>query len=519
MPSWMRCSSSKRRHLAMAVMILPAFAQQSWATTLQQSSQQTKPNYCSPNGAIQDTFCEFETVDSVNGKIFSLVDLRKDCPFWQEDLLCVQKDCAVQEVTDESEIPPEWKAGALSTVDFSTMDQSFGLFQKKCEYTDKDFCVVDDDSSSDGVYVDLLKNPERFTGYAGDSAARVWRAVYTENCFDTAESSGSFPGNDGQCMEKRVFYRLISGLHSSISTHICDKSLNRKTGEWYPDLECFLFRVGRFPDRVENLYFAYVVLLRSIAKLAPYLKSYKWCTGIFSDRKKIESLIEQIVEQSLSAPSTFDEKLMFADSSSKALKDEFKLHFRNVSRIMDCVGCEKCRLWGKLQVSGFGTALKILFSFGDNPKDFKLSRSELVALINGFGRLSDSIEAMNRFRKQMDIEEQERGATTDEEEDATLAAAVNKKLLLGLSALDLSYTAFLDPRFFLSWVVGLLLFVLGLARVIQKGYQMEKGTMKLPEGYKENSKPFEEEPVENGAEAAEIPRNGAVNGHGKNKKA
>lgn len=29
---------------------------------------------------------------------------------------------------------------------------------------------------------------------------------------------------------------------------------------------------------------------------------------------------------------------------------------------MDCVGCDKCRLWGKLQTHGMGTALKILFS-------------------------------------------------------------------------------------------------------------------------------------------------------------
>lgn len=29
---------------------------------------------------------------------------------------------------------------------------------------------------------------------------------------------------------------------------------------------------------------------------------------------------------------------------------------------MDCVGCDKCKLWGKLQVQGLGTALKILFS-------------------------------------------------------------------------------------------------------------------------------------------------------------
>jgi len=32
------------------------------------------------------------------------------------------------------------------------------------------------------------------------------------------------------------------------------------------------------------------------------------------------------------------------------------------SALMDCVGCEKCRLWGKLQILGVGTALKILFS-------------------------------------------------------------------------------------------------------------------------------------------------------------
>lgn len=29
---------------------------------------------------------------------------------------------------------------------------------------------------------------------------------------------------------------------------------------------------------------------------------------------------------------------------------------------MDCVSCDKCRLWGKLQTHGMGTALKILFT-------------------------------------------------------------------------------------------------------------------------------------------------------------
>jgi hypothetical protein len=32
------------------------------------------------------------------------------------------------------------------------------------------------------TYVNLLLNPERYTGYAGSSARRIWDAVYSENC-------------------------------------------------------------------------------------------------------------------------------------------------------------------------------------------------------------------------------------------------------------------------------------------------------------------------------------------------
>lgn len=51
--------------------------------------------------------------------------------------------------------------------------------------------------------------------------------------------------------------------------------------------------------------------------------------------------------------SIFNEHLLFAGDINEAnvLKKQFREHFRNISRIMDCIGCEKCRLWGKLQVS------------------------------------------------------------------------------------------------------------------------------------------------------------------------
>jgi hypothetical protein len=64
------------------------------------------------------------------------------------------------------------------------------------------------------------------------------------------------------------------------------------------------------------------------------------------------------------------------------------------------------------QTQGLGTALKILFSGDFDSPDptvfdlrsmrrthFKLTRNEVVALFNAFGRLSDSIQALEVFRK------------------------------------------------------------------------------------------------------------------------
>ncbi|PWA95693.1 ERO1-like protein beta [Artemisia annua] len=50
--------------------------------------------------------------------------------------------------------------------------------------------------------------------------------------------------------------------------------------------------------------------------------------------------------------------------------------------LMDCVGCEKCRLWGKLQVLCFGTALKILFSVDDqsNPDPHQYEQMMFIKL-------------------------------------------------------------------------------------------------------------------------------------------
>lgn len=177
---------------------------------------------------------------------------------------------------------------------------------------------------------------------------------------------------DNECLEKRVFHRLISGMHASISTHLCWDYLNQTTGQWHPNLQCFKDRLHRHPERISNLYFNYALVSRAVAKLQKHLQSYTYCTSDPSQDQLTKAKVSALTQTLAKRPQIFDENLMFQDPSAPGLKEDFRNRFRNVSRLMDCVGCDKCRLWGKLQVNGYGTALKVLFEYdesknGENP--------------------------------------------------------------------------------------------------------------------------------------------------------
>ena len=383
------------------------------------------------------------------------LNLYAECPFWTDNIsLCGNRACSVDTITDEKEIPPVWRAEELSKLEGSkakhpgrelqnerpkarplqyqlgeNVDESCVL-EDDDECDKRDYCVPEDEgATAKGDYVSLVNNTERFTGYSGPGPRMVWDAIYKENCFTKAAASRShkaFGGLeaamnlknviqeygrqhmdnaddlyplDDECLEQRAFYRIISGMHASISTHICWDYLNQTTGEWVRNLQCYKERLHEHPERVSNLYFNYALVTRAVAKLRKHFSSYTFCSGDpnqdFVTRQKVMELTDRIASE----PSTFDESTMF-NGDMLDLKDDFKHRFRNVSRLMDCVGCDKCRLWGKVQTAGYGAALKVLFEFdetknGENPH---LRRTELVALVNTLGRLSDSLSAIHKFR-------------------------------------------------------------------------------------------------------------------------
>lgn len=224
---------------------------------------------------------------------------------------------------------------------------------------------------------------------------------------------------EGVCLEKRAFYKLISGLHASINIHLCARYLLKDTwGEkqWGPNVAEFQQRFdevltrGEGPRRLKNLYFIYLIELRALSKILPFFErpDFQLFTGDKARDAETKRLLLEILHLTKSFPLHFDENSFFSGNPREAakLKEEVRLHFRNISRIMDCVGCFKCRLWGKLQTQGLGTALKILFSESliENMPErgpslkFHLTRQEIVSLFNAFGRISTSIKELETFR-------------------------------------------------------------------------------------------------------------------------
>ena len=244
---------------------------------------------------------------------FVSINLFKDCPFWNDNGICMRRDCSVNQ----------------KKIDLDTV---------KLEKTkiNNPFCNIEEDPE---YIIDLIENPERYTGYAGESANQVWSAIYQENCFDIPSK---FHQSPYFCKETMLFYELVSGLHTSISMHICGEYFDDMTMTFKENSTCYEHRIGRFPDRIQNMLTLFAMMTKSLFKIQEDMINI--ITGNDWEDFHIKSLMDQLLLSIKECP-TMTDKIFH----EKALKGDFLTNiqqkFNNISTIMDCVGCEKCRLW------------------------------------------------------------------------------------------------------------------------------------------------------------------------------
>ena len=189
-------------------------------------------------------------------------------------------------------------------------------------------------------------------------------------------------------LEHRVFYKLISGLHTSISSHIAvGYLLDPLQGLWGIELDQYQRRVSRHPDRLHNLHFLYLLLLRAMDLMAPLLQSHSFATSASSSSgccAEAKGAMRELLVSRHMWPLSFDQLQAFREhtqpSSSTAapaapaaasrvnrrvrggaggavvaskaraqlyfgaqplrMLEQLQRKFFNISRVMDCVGCQ-----------------------------------------------------------------------------------------------------------------------------------------------------------------------------------
>ena len=443
-PVGMRSSRSLLSSWGLLLVLAACFLHTASAATLSPSSFL---DLLPTNGPIDDATCNIEELEQANdSQLYSIlhelkntamfrhfvVDLDQKCPLasWrvgsgseeeEEEYECeggalldldegAEPLCGVEEANDDDNPFAAFDSNALNSLSqegfqsqaqqdtFSWKQHSDMVVAEREESCDDGFLpdsfwldMCSNIQAGDGSKVfNLALNPEKNTAYNG---THIWKAIYEENCITT-------DGDDSDmCLEERVLYRLLSGLHTSTTLSIAmnyyPPSKRKGRVDWEPNSQYFMEKFEHKPEHIRNLHFAYVVTLRALRKASPFLYDYEIRTGDILEDETATVLLHRLLDSGILKScsnifSAFDESTMFKESNQDvvSLQQNFKGVFHNVSSILDCVQCQQCKLHGKMAMLGYGTALKILFI---KPENLELERNEIVALINTIAKLSESI--------------------------------------------------------------------------------------------------------------------------------
>lgn len=137
-------------------------------------------------------------------------------------------------------------------------------------------------------------------------------------------------------------------------------------------------------------------MLKALHKAGPQLRDQAWQTGNQSATQVLD-----LLEHLLALPFVCEPQLSFDPLATLAEKAQVlgQLHtsIMNITRLTDCIECEKCRVWSKVQFRGLLAALKVFLT-----PDSSLAREEVVALVNTLRQLSESVK-WNKLVREVDL--------------------------------------------------------------------------------------------------------------------
>jgi len=217
-------------------------------------------------------------------------------------------------------------------------------------------------------FIDLLKTRESYSQHSDDGAL-VWSHIYD------------------YLKNHQDILRLVSGLHYSVTTHI-SAFHTPIFGFYFNDPRYFRKRFREdYQKNYEELYRLYVTAMAEIEELldGEMENLPKEFFSLIGEAKKYKSHTLPWSKEAEQKP-TFSKSIAFSGQEPIAVLSE-------LAKMLGCLKCQKCRLWGTIQVKGIRAAVKILHRA-------PLTRNDLICFVNGFRRLSVTERESRKMMKQ-----------------------------------------------------------------------------------------------------------------------
>lgn len=221
--------------------------------------------------------------------------------------------------------------------------------------------IVDVHGNSDDTFVrvDLRQIIERYTGYQGGA---MWKTMHTIARADPLAD------------------RLLRGIHCSVTIHLCAffnddpdkrslymnyKMMREKVDPKYlPDLEFAVqFLLSLLPTCVGDI--EAIARTQKGKESVNYLKASLWNTGANSHTQYQVSPIA-------------------VDKCGE------------ISGLVPCIDCLRCKIWGKVQIEGLKSSLKLLLRSKRRP--VPLNTEDFIFYLNLINRLSTAMTQYEKFQ-------------------------------------------------------------------------------------------------------------------------
>ena len=263
-------------------------------------------------------------------KIFKL-NLDPVCTIFQQEMICKSSQCQICEC-DENEVPKIWTQPTHHGEFLNTkIEDPFNKWIDKYTINTKQWLLEEDVDSKNGSYINLLKNPEGYTGYRG---AHIWNAIFKENCL-----SDRF---NFLCKEDRTFFRIFSGWLSNTNFEIGMNFHDIVKNTTFINVTMLTERLLNEKDRVDNFFFLYSLVIKAINKAKDFLLEYNYESGNKIEDENTINLINSIFKDCVNdlqyLEDAFNETTPELDNFMNSQKiSELIIRFRNISSIIDCV--------------------------------------------------------------------------------------------------------------------------------------------------------------------------------------